>query len=108
MQKQKPGTSSISATTMHENGHTVHSNGHSHRKFEQVKIAPTKVHETLNKHMLADGFDLVVDLKKSQGSWIEDARSGKRFLDFFTFFGSSPIGINHPKMFDLEFLETLQ
>jgi L-lysine 6-transaminase len=57
--------------------------------------------------MLADGFDLVVDLKKSKGSWIEDARSGKRYLDFFTFFGSSPIGLNHPKMFDKEFLEEL-
>jgi L-lysine 6-transaminase len=75
--------------------------------FKPVTVAPAKVHETLAKHMLADGFDLVVDLKNSQGSWLQDARSGKRFLDFFTFFGSSPIGLNHPKMFEPKFFEEL-
>ena len=93
------------------NGQT--SNGHiSHRspsmgKFETVHVAPAKVHEVLERHLLADGLDLVVDLKKSKGSWIEDARSGKRYLDFFTFFGSSPIGLNHQKMFEPEFLDAL-
>jgi L-lysine 6-transaminase len=77
------------------------------KKFEPVQVAPAKVHEVLERHMLADGLDLVVDLKKSKGSWIEDARSGKRYLDFFTFFGSSPIGLNHPKMFEPEFLSAL-
>lgn len=83
-------------------------NGHAAPVLKPVHIPPAKVHETLNKHMLADGLDLVVDLEKSQGSWIEDARNGKRFLDFFTFFGSSPIGLNHPKMFEPEFLKELQ
>ena len=93
----------------------VAANGHatnglitsSNRKFEPVSIPPAKVHETLSKHILADGFDLVIDLKNSQGSWLQDARSGKRFLDFFTFFGSSPIGLNHPKMFEPAFIEEL-
>lgn len=93
------------------NGH--HTNGHgksapeSLTNFETVHIAPKQVHESLERHILADGFDLVVDLKKSKGSWIEDSRSGKRYLDFFTFFGSSPIGLNHPKMFEPEFLDSL-
>src|ERR1035437_39156 len=63
------------------NGHAM--NGlitSSNRKFEPVSIPPAKVHETLSKHILADGFDLVIDLKNSQGSWLQDARSGKRFL----------------------------
>src|ERR1043165_760881 len=63
-----------------------------------VHIEAGKVHETLAKHILVDGFDLVVDLEKSQGAWIYDARTGKRFLDFFTFFASGPVGLNHPKM----------
>lgn len=63
-----------------------------------VHIAPDKVHESLAKHLLVDGFDLVVDLNKSQGNFIYDARTGKRFLDFFTFFASGPVGLNHPKM----------
>ena len=57
--------------------------------------------------MLADGYELVVDLKKSHGSRLVDARTGKEYLDFFTFFASSPLGINHPKMFEPSFLEEL-
>jgi L-lysine 6-transaminase len=57
--------------------------------------------------MLIDGFDIVVDLKKSKGSYIVDARNGKPYLDFFTFVGSSPIGLNHPKLTSPEFLEKL-
>jgi L-lysine 6-transaminase len=66
--------------------------------LESVKISPTLVHNTLRKHMLVDGFDFVLDLEKSQGSIILDQRSGDSFIDFFTFFASSPLGMNHPKM----------
>ncbi len=72
-----------------------------------VIIAPSKVHETLARHILADGFDLVIDLKKSQGAWLYDARTGKKYLDFFTYFASSPLGSNHPKMFEPAFIERL-
>src|SRR5690348_11377945 len=72
-----------------------------------VHIEAASVHETLAKHMFVDGFDLVVDLKRSQGSWIFDARTGKRFLDFFTFFASGPVGLNHPKMLEGGFKERL-
>src|SRR2546422_1228914 len=72
-----------------------------------VHIEAGKVHETLAKHLLVDGFDLVVDLEKSQGTWIYDARTGKRFLDFFSFFASGPVGLNHPKMLQPEFKERL-
>jgi L-lysine 6-transaminase len=54
-----------------------------------------------------DGFDIVIDLRKSRGSYIVDAKDGKRYLDFFTFVASSPIGFNHPKMTTPEFLEKL-
>ncbi len=61
-------------------------------------ITPDRVHETLSKCMLADGFDLVLDLEKSSGSHIVDAKTGDVYTDFFTFFASSALGINHPKM----------
>lgn len=61
-------------------------------------ISADRVHDTLRKHLLTDGFDFVLDLEKSQGSWLVDARTGTRYLDFFTFFASNPIGMNHPKM----------
>ncbi len=81
------------------------SNGQSAAKSSAV--TPAKVHQVLGEHMLVDGFDLVVDLKNSSGSYIQDARTGKRYLDFFTFFASSPIGLNHPKLLQPEFTEKL-
>jgi L-lysine 6-transaminase len=72
-----------------------------------VRIPPTEVHATLAKHMLVDGFDLVVDLRRSQGSYIYDSRFNKRYLDFFTFFASGSVGLNHPKMTTPEFLDKL-
>jgi L-lysine 6-transaminase len=58
--------------------------------------------------MLADGFDLVFDFEKSHGAWVHDSRAGREYLDFCTFFASNPIGYNHPKMKDPEFLKVLQ
>ena len=46
------------------------------------------MHEILGVHLLVDGFPLVFDLDASQGSWIVDARTGERYLDFFSFFAS--------------------
>jgi len=71
------------------------------------RITPGEVHATLRKHMLVDGFDFVVDLERSEGSRLYDSRSGRWFLDFFSFFASGAIGINHPKMKTPEFLQRL-
>ncbi len=70
-------------------------------------ISPADVHRTLGRYMLADGYELVFDFEKSHGSWVHDRRSGRDYLDFLTFFGSNPIGYNHPKMKDPEFLQVL-
>ena len=68
---------------------------------------PADVHGTLKKHMLVDGLDLVFDLKRSQGSYIYDSRNGRRFLDFFSFFATQPIGLNHPRMVEPAFKEKM-
>ncbi len=70
-------------------------------------IEPDRVIEVLEKHMLVDGFDIIVDLEKSHGSYIYDAVTGKQYLDFFTFFATLPIGLNHPKMFTEAFKEKM-
>ena len=64
----------------------------------QLTVAPDQVSETLNKHILADGFDLTYDMEKSQGTYIYDAKYNRTLLDFFTCFASVPLGYNHPKM----------
>jgi L-lysine 6-transaminase len=71
------------------------------------RVSPDDVHQILGRHILADGYDLVFDYEKSHGSWLHDSRYGREYLDFLTFFGSNPIGFNHPKMKDREFQETL-
>jgi len=68
---------------------------------------PADVHGTLKKHMLVDGLDLVFDLKRSQGSYIYDSRNGRRFLDFFSFFATQPVGLNHPRMVEPAFKEKM-
>jgi L-lysine 6-transaminase len=70
-------------------------------------VTPADVHAVLARSILADGLDLVMDFEKSHGAWVKDSRSGREYLDFLTFFGSSPIGYNHPKMKEPEFLKRL-
>ncbi|HUH34859.1 MAG TPA: L-lysine 6-transaminase [Moheibacter sp.] len=62
------------------------------------------VHERLGKHILADGYPLVMDIEKSHGSYIVD-ENGEEYLDMFSMFGSGSIGYNHPHLMKkLEFL----
>ncbi|HSN69086.1 MAG TPA: L-lysine 6-transaminase, partial [Thermoanaerobaculia bacterium] len=74
---------------------------------KRIHVQPAQVHEVLSRHMLADGYDLVMDLRKSQGSWVFDARKGRKMLDFFSNFASCPVGYNHPRMDNPEFRERL-
>ena len=57
--------------------------------------------------MLADGFDIVLDLEKSKGVRLIDAKTGDKYLDLFTFFASNALGLNHPKINNPEFREEL-
>jgi len=74
---------------------------------ENKNITPDKVFEVLSKHMLVDGFEIVLDLKNSKGSKLIDSKTGERYVDFFTFFASNPLGMNHPKMISAKVKEEL-
>jgi L-lysine 6-transaminase len=65
------------------------------------------VHDVLARSILVDGFDLVYDLDKSEGMYMYDSKSGKRYLDCFSMFASWPISHNHPKMKDPTFQSEL-
>jgi L-lysine 6-transaminase len=75
--------------------------------MKSPKIAPNAVHATLARHMLADGYDMVLDLEKSRGRRMHDARTGRDYLDLFSFFATLPVGFNHPKLKDPDFLAKL-
>ena len=72
-----------------------------------TRITPSTVHDTLRRHMLVDGFDFVLDMQRSSGSTLYDERTGRRNIDFFTFFASSPVGMNHPSTLTGEFKDRI-
>lgn len=64
------------------------------------------VHGRLARHLLVDGYRLVLDLERSSGSRLVDAHTGRSYLDFYTFFASAPLGVN-PFADDPDFLALL-
>lgn len=61
-------------------------------------MTPDRVQQVLARSMLTDAMDLVLDLDRSSGSYLVDARNGRRYLDMFSFYASSALGINHPAL----------
>jgi L-lysine 6-transaminase len=52
--------------------------------------------ETLEQHVLLDGFRIVLDHEKSRGSYLYNAANDSCLIDLYGFFGSMPVGYNHP------------
>src|SRR5215510_8409615 len=69
------------------------------RVHADAKSTPTSAVQALDqiaKHVLLDGFRIVIDLEKSRGSYLYDAAHDRRLIDLYGFFGSNPVGFNHP------------
>ncbi len=64
----------------------------------RMDIAPEQVDKILQRRILRDGLDLVMDLKKSHGVWLYDSKHNRELLDFFGCYATIPLGYNHPKM----------
>jgi len=71
-------------------------------------LTPGEVHAVIAKHMLRDGYDMVLDLDRSHGRRLYDSKNDRWFLDLFSCFATVPIGFNHPKMKEPSFLTKLQ
>jgi L-lysine 6-transaminase len=63
-------------------------------------MRPDEVRDRLSRHLLVDGFHLVLDIAESRGSWLVDALTQERYLDLYTFFASAPLGSNPPGLAD--------
>lgn len=68
-----------------------------------TRVAPTDVHDVLKKHLLVDGYHLVLDLERSHGPFLWDSYRGRDVLDLFGSFSTCALGYNHPKMTTPEF-----
>lgn len=66
-------------------------------------VSPERVKEILSRHVLTSGMmPLVLDMERSRGVDLYDQATGKRYLDFFGFYASSVLGMNHPALVDNE------
>jgi L-lysine 6-transaminase len=63
---------------------------------KQKGITPKNILETIEHHLLLDGFKVVVDLDRSRGSYLYNAVDNRRLIDLYGFFGSLTVGFNHP------------
>ena len=73
----------------------------------RVGIGAAQVHPLIARYMPMDGLDVVVDLEKSHGSQLYDAKTDQHYLDFLSFYGSNALGFNHPRLISKEVLEEL-
>jgi len=69
-------------------------------EHRSVHVPASEVHDRLARHLLLDGYRLVLDVERSHGSWLVDARDGREFLDLYTHFASAPLGANPPGIVD--------
>src|SRR5882672_7024789 len=73
----------------------------------QYPVAAGDVHATLGRHLLALGHSFVLDLEKSSGTFVRDAKTGQEFLDFASFYASNPLGFAAPALLEPVFQERL-
>ena len=64
-----------------------------------TRIAPENVLDALGRHILVDGYHVVMDLTRSRGNFLYDSLHEVEVLDLFSHFATCPIGYNHPRMF---------
>src|SRR5438045_494446 len=66
----------------------------------QEKAVASHALEILEQYVLLDGFRIVLDHERSRGSYLFNAASNSRLIDLYGFFGSMPVGYNHPHFDD--------
>ena len=70
--------------------------GRVHRDEKSTLTSAAQALDEIAEHVLLDGFRIVIDLEKSKGSYLFDAAHDRRLIDLYGFFGSMPVGFNHP------------
>jgi len=72
-------------------------------KAPSHNIGPKDVEKIYMEHTNAMGMmPLVLGMQTSHGIDLVDEQSGRTYMDFFGFYASSAIGMNHPKMLNDE------
>ena len=74
------------------------------------EVLPGDVREIFLSYTNAKGMlPMVLDMRRSHGSTLYDQRTGRRLVDFFGFYATSALGMNHPALTeDADFLLRLK
>ena len=72
-----------------------------------MTVSASNIPSVLRKYILADGMEPIFDIDESHGSYLRDAKTGKDYIDLFSFFATQPISFNHPKINNPTFKEKL-
>src|SRR6266481_41241 len=67
------------------------------KREAEKPVAPSKVLQTIEHHVLLDGFKIVVDLDKSRGSYLYNRVDNRRLIDLLGFFGFMAVGFKPPQ-----------
>lgn len=70
-------------------------------------LTPLNLYNFFSNYINIHGREIVFDPKNSHGSYLFDKKSKREFLDFYSFFGSVPLGYNYPSLITDEFKEEL-
>jgi L-lysine 6-transaminase len=70
-------------------------------------MKPEDVRSEIGTVMLADGQQIIPDLTRSHDSYLVDARTGREYLDFFTYFATQPVAYNHPRLREPDFVQKM-
>lgn len=78
-------------------------------KRSDLPVDPAEVRNVFSRHVNAKGMmPIVLDVTGSRGVRLRDLHTGQNFWDFFGFYATSTLGMNHPKMStDGDFLRRL-
>ena len=64
-----------------------------------MHIRSGQVPDIFGKHLNAKGMmPIVLNMRESRGVTLVDGLTGKSYIDFFGFFASNMLGMNHPKL----------
>ena len=76
----------------------------------QMPVDPQDVRRIFSSRINAAGMmPVVLDVSGSEGVRLRDLRTGRNYWDFFGFYATSTLGMNHPKMSsDSDFLRRLK
>ncbi|PSQ88267.1 MAG: L-lysine 6-transaminase [Bacteroidetes bacterium QS_8_64_10] len=62
-------------------------------------LTPERAKAILSEHVQTEGMmPLMLDMQRSEGVALRDEATGRTLLDFFGFYASSALGMNHPKL----------